>query len=162
MNAYGEKEWAEEMVIAARPQPEIRDDQFVYNWGSFYLECPDCRTFGFYSPRREPITGEPKRKYRACKFCGFAQEFTGYVYDNDFDKHQGKPYRWVMVQCEACAPKFLAASYTWKVPWNTGGQPCEVCKLPCSREVPWPRDDESHPFNQGKKQIAECLSRNKD
>ncbi len=70
-----------------------------------------------------------------CKFCGFAQEVTGYVLPQSGDK----PYRWVMVQCVDCSRQSLLGVYDWKVPFDTSPKRCGNCQKDMI-EVKWPSD----------------------
>ena len=89
-----------------------------------------------------------------CKFCGFAQELTGYA----FKKSGEKPYRWIMVQCADCSPHGLFGVYDWKVPWDASAKQCGNCKKDMT-EAKWPSDDPAHPFNKWKTQVAEFLAK---
>ena len=140
MNEYTEDQWLEEM----KAQPII----FQYPGGQFAfgttLPCPACQTVGFYGPRIYPGQGEPTRKYRACKFCGFWQEAWGELRNEPFPG--AKPYRCTMVRCETCN------SYDWRFPDGFKPGTCPTCNVEMTRTA-WPSEDPQHPYNQLKEQI---------
>ena len=147
MSGYTEENWQEEIDFdAANPPAAFWTGDRYYAFGG-RIPCPKCRTVGFYSPRREPETGEPKRKYRVCKFCGFAEELTGYAYEDSGKR----PYRWIMVHCGPCSPLVRFGMYNWKVPWGAPVE-CGNCKN-TMQEVKWPNEDPNHPFHEWKRQI---------
>lgn len=154
MREYTEQTWQEEMDFdQANPAPAFWTGNGYFAFGG-RIPCPNCATVGFYSPRFEPRPDE-NHKYRVCKFCGFAQELTGYAFKTSGEK----PYRWVMVQCADCNPRGLFGVYDWKVPWDTSAKTCGNCKKDMS-EVKWPSDDPEHPFHKWKTQVAELLAKN--
>jgi hypothetical protein len=138
MSEYTEEQWFEEMKA-----PSI---VFHFSGGPFAfgttLRCPDCKTIGFYGARLERRENDVDRKYRVCKFRGFAEELTGYAYEDS----GGKPYRLIMLHCTTCG------TYNWKVPWGAFPNCCGRVM----HEVKWPTEDPSHPFHEFKKQIVQC------
>ena len=133
MQDYGEDEWQQEM-------------DFVQVHGGFQLgstiRCPVCSALGFYGPRLEKRRDDVDRRYRACKFCGFWQEVTGYVHR----EKGGTPYRCIMVSCARCG------SYDWKVPWDIQDKLCGRCGT-AMLEVKWPNEEPTHPFSVWRKAL---------
>ena len=140
------KEYTEEQWLDENRYPLIF---FQLTGGPFAfgstLPCPSCQTVGFFAPRFEPRQNDVDRKYRACKFCGFWQELTGYMHR----QQGGEPYRCVMVGCTQ------HGAFDWKVPGDTREIRCGNCGS-IMQEVKWPTDDPSHPFHELKKRIVQC------
>src|SRR2546428_10110304 len=134
MDKYTETECQQEMdLVLSNPGTQL---------GSLVIRCPHCNTLGFYSPRFEKRP-DVDRKYRACKFCGFAQELTGYALPD-----YPEPYRWVMLTC----PKCPGGYYDWRVPKDTSPKRCSQCGTSCI-DVDWPTKDPNHPFHMWKAQF---------
>lgn len=142
---YSEANWCEEVAI----------DWSFYccnhicaqnRMGSCNLPCLSCGAVGFYGPRIEidESSKEIKRKYRACKFCGWFQEAFGSVLRD----HGGKPWRCRMVYCEACK------IFDWKSPWADIGN--HGCGNPF-KVINWPVDvkEEEHHFWERRKAIKD-------
>jgi len=132
---FTEQDWKEEM-------DKINFCRKHEGFGSCNLSCPDCGTISFYGPRGRKEEGFP-RKYRACKFCGFWQEAFGKV----FDERGNKPYRCNMILCNNCS------TYSWREPWSKIFGHCENCSSEDLKQVKWPTEDASHPFNKIKAEI---------
>lgn len=146
MSKYTEVEWEADFK-SQRGIPPYQEGSFFLRYGNG-AACKNCGVIGFYAPRlEERKPPEVNRKYRVCKFCGKARECVGYAYDGGFEHHHGEEYNWIMIRCMKCATTQPCGSYTYKVPWNTGGQPCEICQSPCHDVVKWPKDDPDHPFH---------------
>ena len=133
-----EAQWAEEM--------EARGIVFTLSNGYSFggsLPCPNCKTIGFYGPRRNPPEGEIIRKYRACKFCGFWQE----VWGSGYNDRGGKAFRCVALYCTTCD------AYDWTLPKDVEDyKSCSTCHNQFKR-IDWASDNPNHVFNEIKRQI---------
>lgn len=120
MSAYAESDWEAEnraLLDGGAPVP-----------------CPGCGRTGFYGPRR----ADPRRRYRACTFCGFRQEV-------------GKPAERDRAWSHGCEPWPLVAGAP-HVEWAAPGVPevpCPYCGRAAEVEshlVTAPADDPGHPW----------------
>lgn len=67
-------------------------------FGSCLLKCPHCDIYGFYSPRLAD-----KRKYWACKWCGFWCEINSQPYFcNEFMCFKCPALVWSMSETKKC------------------------------------------------------------
>ena len=138
---YTEDQWFAEMqapgIVISLPNGSS------WSFGTI-LPCPQCKTVGFYGPRKYPLEGEVKRKYRACKFCGFWQEAWGFVYD----RRGGDHYRCIALRCTN--KNCNAFNYTE----NNLNKLCENKKCKSKTKISkWPSDDPNHEFQEYKESI---------
>jgi len=109
------------------------------------LPCPQCKTIGFYGPRKDPIDN-PTRKYRACKFCGFWQDIWG----KNIEKTGGKPYQCIMVICKNCQ------TYDWRADWAFYLGSCPKCHATMEK-AQWPSKNPNHPYCKIRDEIIKFL-----
>ena len=145
MDEYTEEVWLEEVQT---PEIVLKFPGGDFAFGTI-LPCPDCHTVGFYGARLERRQ-DGDRKYRACKFCGFWQEASGYLRNEPFPGAQ--PYRCIMVRCDSCR------LYDWRFPEGFKPGTCPTCRVEMVR-TPWPTEDHQHSFNKLREDIKRLLKR---
>ena len=113
--------------------------------GGTHLTCPNCGRGEWFHVVGVPPEDGSKRKYRACKVCGFRQEADGTPgYRSLMTVHTCLGFLPPGHRCEycgTCGPRHWHAG-CWRVlaPAELGQSTCHVCNVVLSREhvIPWP------------------------